>query len=107
MLKPKLKQLFQRWRLYERESVFWVTICYDIDWVLHLERYFKPDERNDLYDMIFDLFFEYEFHWQKLSARKIALLLNVHHSKIDDILNNAKLEIKTQRENNSKYSAKK
>jgi len=106
MLDIKLRQLFQRWRLYERESLFWVTICYEIDDLIRLERYFRPDERNELYDMIFDLYFKYEYHWQPMSARKIALLLNVHHSKIDDILNKAKASIRLQIESQTKSSAK-
>jgi hypothetical protein len=106
MLDIKVRQLFQRWRLYEKESIFGVTICYDIEWVLHLERYFRPDERSDLYDMIFDLFFKYEYHWQQLSARKIALLLWVHHSYVDDILNKNKSFIRRQIENQTKNSAK-
>lgn len=106
MLNLKLRQLFQRWRLYERESVFGVTICYEIDHVIKLERYFRPDERSDLYDMLFDLFFKYEYHWQPMSARKIALLLNVHHSKIDDILTKAKATMRLQIEAQTKTSAK-
>lgn len=106
MLNIKLRQLFQRWRLYEREKLFGVIVCYEIDNVIKLERYFRPDERSELYDMIFDLFFQYEYHWQSMSARKIALLLWVHHSKIDDILNKAKKDMRNEIENKTKISAK-
>ena len=106
MLNIKLRKLFTKWRLYEKESIFWVTICYDQDYIIKLERYFRPDERSDLYDMIFDLFFKYEYHWQQLSARKIALLLWVHHSYVDDILNKNKSFIRRQIENQTKNSAK-
>ena len=106
MLNMGLRQLFKRWRLYERESVFWVTICYEIDWILKMERYFRPDERSDLYDFIFDTFRTYEYHWQPMSARKIATLLWVHHSKIDAILAKAKLTMRTEIESKTKSSAK-
>ena len=106
MLDLKLRQLFERGRLYEKESLFWVTICYEIDNVIRLERYFRPDERDDLYDMLFDLFFQYEYHWQPMSARKIALLLHVHHSKIDDILNKAKTDMRREIENQTKIPPK-
>lgn len=104
MLDKKLRKMFTQWRLWEEESVFWVTICYEKDHVIKLVRYFRPDERSDLYDMLFELYFKYEFHWQKISARKIALLLNVHHSKIDGILNRAKIKMKNEIE--KQYSAK-
>lgn len=104
MLDKKLRKMFTHWRLREEESVFWVTICYEIDHVIRLARYFRPDERSDLYDMIFELYFKYEYHGQKISARKIALLLNVHHSKIDDILNRAKIKMREEIE--KQYSAK-
>lgn len=104
MLNIKLRKLFTKWRLYEKESIFWVTICYDQDYIIKLERYFRPDERDKLYDMIFNLFFEYEYDGHPLSARQIALLLWVHHSKIDTILAKAKIQIKNEIE--KQYSAK-
>lgn len=106
MLDTKLRQLFQRWRLYEKDSIFWVIICYDIEWILKIERYFKPNERSDLYDFIFETYFMYEYRWQPLSARKIALLLWVHHSKVDDILNRAKMDMRKYIELQTKSSAK-
>jgi IS30 family transposase len=41
-----------------------------------------------------------------MSARKIALLLNVHHSKIDDILNKAKSTMRREIENQTKIPPK-
>ena len=94
MLELKLRQLFERGRLYEKESLFWVTICYEIDNVIRLERYFRPDERDDLYDMLFDLFFQYEYHGQQLSARQISYLPWVEHTTVDNALERIKYKIR-------------
>ena len=94
MLDTKLRQLFRRGRLYEKEVAFGVIVCYDLDNVIRIERFFRPDERRDLYNMIFDLYFEYEYNWQPISARKIAKLLWVHHSTVDRVLLKIKYQIK-------------
>jgi len=98
--------MFTKWRLYEKESFFWVTICYEQEYIIKLERHFRPDERTQLYNLIFDLYFEYEYDWKPLSARQIALLFWVHHSKIDIILAKAKLQMKNEIEKKLQYSAK-
>lgn len=104
MLDPKLRKMFTKWRLYEKESVFWVILCYEQDYIVKMERYFRPDERRQLYNLIFDLFFEYEYDGKSLSARQIARLLWVHHSKIDTILLKARLQMKNEIQ--KQYSAK-
>ena len=98
MLSIKRRQLFKRWRLYEKESFFWVTICYEIENVIKIERFFRPDERQKLNNMILDLFFEYEYTWEPMTARQIALLYGCDHTTVDKILASAKLKIKDKME---------
>lgn len=106
MLDLKLRKMFTKGRLYEKESIFWVTICYEQDYIIKIERYFRPDERTKLYNLIFDLYFEYEYDGKPLSARQIATLFWVHHSKIDIILAKAKIQMKNEIEKRLQSSAK-
>ena len=94
MIWTNCRKLFKRWKLSEKEAFFGTTVVYEIQWLIKLERYFKPEETEELHDMLFDLFWKYEWHWQQMSARQISYLLWVHHSKVDNILARAKQRIR-------------
>lgn len=94
MIWTNCRKLFKRWKLSEREAFFGTTVMYEIQGLIKLERYFKPEEDEELHDMLFDLFWKYEWHWQQMSARQISYLLWVHHSKVDNILARAKQRIR-------------
>jgi len=94
MLSLKRRQLFKKWRLYERESFFDTVIIYEQDNVVRIERRFwKWDKRLD--DFIFNTFFEFEWEeWMELSARQIAVLLWCTHNYVDNVLKRVQLKIK-------------
>ena len=94
MIGTNCRKLFKRWKLSEKEAFFGTTVVYEIQWLIKLERYFKPDETAELHDMLFDLFRKFEYHWQEMSARQISYLLWVHHSKVDNILLRAKQRLR-------------
>jgi len=94
MLTNERRQFFRRWRLYEKESLFGTIICYDIENIIHLERYFRPDERQELNDLILDLFFKYEYTWQSMSWRQLAILYWVDHCTMYRILAKAQNKIR-------------
>lgn len=96
MIKPSCKKLFKRWKLSEKEAFFGTTLVYEIQWLIKLERYFKSDEDDDMYDLIADLFWQFERNWQPISARQISYLYGVDHTTIDRILEKAKYIIKEQ-----------
>lgn len=96
MIGDKCKKLFTRWILSEKETPTWTIIYYEVKNIIKLERYYPKEEKDKMYNLIFDLFFEYEYYWQVMSARQIATLLWVHHTKIDNILIKAKTLIKKE-----------
>lgn len=98
MLTNIRRQQFKRWRLYEKESLFWAIICYEIENVIKLERFFRPDERKELNDMILDLYFNYEYTWQPMTARQIAIIYWCDHTTVDRILESAKQKIRDRKE---------
>ena len=94
MLTNERRQYFKRWRLYEKESFFGTIICYEIENLVKLERYFKPNERWDLNNLILDLYFEYEWTWEPLTARQISVIYWCDHTTVDKILAKAKMKIR-------------
>ena len=90
MIWNNCRKLFKRWKLSEKEAFFGTTVVYEIQWLIKLERYFKPEEKADMHDLLAYLFWEYEYHWQQLSARQISYLYWVDHTTIDRILERAK-----------------
>lgn len=94
MIGTNCRKLFKRWKLSERDAFFGTTVVYEIQWLIKLERYFKPEETEELHDMLFDIYWEYEWNWQPITARQISYLLWVHHSKVDNILARARQKIK-------------
>lgn len=94
MIGTNCRKLFKRWKLSEKEAFFGTTVIYEIQGLIKLERYFKPEEVEDLHDMLFELFRKFEYHWQQVTARQISYLLGVHHSKVDNILARARQRIK-------------
>lgn len=99
MLTNQRRQFFKRGRLYEKESFFGTVICYEIENLVKIERYFRPDERNDLDNLILDLYFEYEWTGEPLTARQISIIYWKDHTTIDKIIARAKINIKNQMEN--------
>lgn len=94
MLSIKRRQLFKKWRLYERESFFDTVIIYEQDNVVRIERRFNHDDKA-INDFIFNTFFEFEWEeWMELSARQIALLLWCTHNYVDNVLKRVQLRIK-------------
>lgn len=98
MLTNERRQFFKRGRLYEKESFFGTIICYEIENLVKIERYFKPNERQDLNNLILDLYFEYEYTGQPMTARQISILYGCDHTTVDKILARAKQNIKTEME---------
>jgi hypothetical protein len=98
MLTNQRRQYFKRWRLYEKESFFGTVICYEIENLVKIERYFRPDERNSLNNLILDLYFDYEWTGEPLTARQISIIYWVDHTTVDRILANAKNNIKNAME---------
>lgn len=94
MLTNERRQLFKKWRLYEIKSPFGTTICYEKPNIVKIERYFRPDERIELNNLILDLFFEYEWDWQPMSWRKLATIYGYDHKTIYTILERAKRKIR-------------
>jgi hypothetical protein len=95
MLWIKVRKIFKKWKLYERESLFGTTtICYEQQNIVKIERTFNLSDKDKIHDFLFNLYFEYDHEeWRELSARQIALLLWCHHSTVDHILDRAKKKI--------------
>ena len=102
MLSIKLRKLFTKWRLYERESFFDTIICYEQENVVRIERRFNNQWKKDnreIHNFIFDLYFEYEWQeWISLTARQIALLLWTTHNYVDNCLKRIQLQMKDRLE---------
>lgn len=93
MLWIKVRKLFEKGKLFEKKSLFGTTVCYELPWVVAFERHFENtlEDKWKMHDVLFDLFFEYEYHGQELSARDIALLLGCDHQTVNNILMRVKI----------------
>jgi DNA invertase Pin-like site-specific DNA recombinase len=91
--------MFEKWKLYERESFFDTVLVYELENVIRLERrYWKTkSENHKMHDLIFELYFEYEWDWKPISNRKIALLLWVDHQTVNNIVNKSLWTMRTQK----------
>ena len=98
MLTNQRRQFFKRWKLYEKESFFGTVICYEIENLVKIERYFRPDERPALNNLILDIYFDYEWTGEPLTARQISIIYWVDHTTVDRILANAKNNIRNAME---------
>jgi len=94
MISDNCIRLFRIGRLSEERTIDGSIIIYKKTWIVYLKRFFRKTERERMYNLIFDLYFEYEYTGSPLSARQISYLLWVHHSKIDNILKKNWLIIK-------------
>lgn len=94
MIWTNCRKLFKRWKLSEREAFFGTTVTYEIQGLIKVERYFKSEDKDDLHNLLWYLFWEYEYHWQQMSARQISYLLGVDHTTIDNALARIKQKIK-------------
>ena len=109
MLSIKLRQLFRKWRLYEREWLFYTTICYESP-VIRIERIYKKNDKNEkhkMHMMLLDLYFDYEYEGKPLSTRQLWELCWVTHPIILNITKDAFKQIKPNLEPNIENSKKK
>lgn len=97
MLDMEVRRMFKKWKLYEREWLFYTTICYESP-IIKIERIYPREDKNQIYDLIFNLYFEYEWNWQELSARQLAKLSWVSHQTMNNMLIKIKREIAPQLE---------
>ena len=87
MLSNDVRKLFKRGKLYERENKDYTVIYYENP-VIRVERIFhKWVEKEQVYSMIFNLYFDYEFDWTPLSNRQIAKLLGVSYQTVNNAIN--------------------
>ena len=92
------RKQFKRGKLTEKWAFFWVTVIYEIQGLVRMERYFKAESEKVMHDKIHDmlryLFWEYEYNWQQLTARQISYILWVDHTTIDRTLERIKYRVK-------------
>ena len=81
MLDITTRQLFKKWKLYEKEWAFYTTLCYESP-VIRVERIFDKTQKNKVHDFVLDLFFNYEYHGQKVTTRDIWALTWLDHSTV-------------------------
>ena len=94
MLSLKRRQLFKKWKLYDRESFFDTVIIYEQANVVRIERRFPLNDKS-INDFIFNTFFEFEWEeWMELTARQIALLLGCTHNYVDNVIKRVQLKIR-------------
>lgn len=93
MLSTKLRQLFKKWKLYEKEWVFYTTVCYENP-SIRVERIYKKWDKQ-VYSFLLDIFFEHEYYGQKITTRDLGELTWLDHSSIVKLTNRA---IKQMRE---------
>ena len=109
MLSMKLRQLFKKGKLYEREWLFYTTICYESP-VIRIERIYKKNdkkEKHKMHMMLLDLYFDYEWEWKPLSTRQLWELCWVTHPIILNITKEAFAHIKPNLEPNVQLPEKK
>lgn len=95
MIWTNCRKLFKKWKLAERQAFFGTTVIYEIQGLVKIERYYKPEEKKKLHDMLRYLFWEYEYEeWMALTARQISYLLWVDHTTVDNILARCKQRLK-------------
>lgn len=94
MLDNKVRQMFKKWKLYEKEWTFYTTVCYESP-VIRVERIFRRGDKA-IYNFITDLFFEYEYLWQKVTTYDLWALTGLDHSAIVKITNKALKKMKEQ-----------
>ena len=89
MLDMEVRRMFKRGKLYEKEGLFYTTICYENP-LIKIERIYPKEEKKQIYSLVLDLYFEYEWHWQELSLRQLGKLAWVDHKTIASICNKFK-----------------
>lgn len=92
------RKLFKKWKLYEREAFFGTTVVYEIQWLIKVERYYEYEDKKlmkeKIHNMLWYLFWEYEYYWQEMTARQISELLWCSHQTVDNIIARAKYRVK-------------
>lgn len=88
------RKQFERWTLKEKKTFFWIKMIYEIQWLIKIERYFKYTEDRELHDLLWYIFWEYEYHWQQMTARQISYILWVDHTTVDRALERIKYQIR-------------
>ena len=100
MLWTKQRQLFKQGTLSERKTFGnLIEIHYKKEWEVEIKRLFKDYQKRECNNFIFDIFREYEYNWQIMSARQISYLLWCDHTTIDKILASAMDKLKYWMEN--------
>ena len=61
MLDMEVRRMFKRGKLYEKEGLFYTTICYENP-LIKIERIYPKEEKKQIYSLVLDLYFEYEWH---------------------------------------------
>lgn len=90
MLDKDVRQLFKKWKLYEKEGAFYITLCYE-NHNIRIERIYSKTKKDKkkMHNLLWDLYFEYEYDWTPLSNRQLAKLYGVNHQVMNNIVNDA------------------
>lgn len=87
MLSNEVRKLFTKWKLYEREWKSYSIIHYEHP-LIKIEWIFKKNdkrEKNKMHDLIFNLYFDYEYEGKPMSSWKLWYLLGCDHKTITAI----------------------
>ena len=82
MLSNEARKMFKVWKLYEKEWTAYTIFHYEHP-LIKMEWIFKKNDRkekNKMYDLIFNLFFEYERNWKPLTTYELWYITGCDHS---------------------------
>ena len=89
MLSNELKKLFKKWKLYEKEWVFYSIIHYENPFI-KIERVFKKNDKEDKHKMhllLIDIFYDYEYNNEPMWLVPLSILCWVTHPTVLNNLN--------------------
>ena len=92
MIDDDVIQMFTKWKLSYKEWPFYISLNYTCN-KIRIERIYNKNDKEDvrrMYNLVGDLFFEFEYRWQPLSNRQLAKLYGVNHQTMNNIINDAK-----------------
>lgn len=96
MLNNEVRKLFKKGKLYEKEWKMYTIIRYEHPYI-KMEWIFRKNDKSEKYkmhDLIFNLFFSYEYDWKPMSSRKLGYLLGCDHKTIIAIQKKAEEKMK-------------
>lgn len=96
MLDNETRKLFKKWKLYEREGNSYTILYYEHPYI-RVECVFRNNNREEKYkmhDLIFNLFFTYEYEWKPMSSRELWRLLWCDHKTILNIQKKAEAKMR-------------